>query len=141
MLLFQYSFAILIIPCLIHVYIYMIVKIFVRLKCITCNQLWTGDFMADMGKECAAFVCKKFPDNGNLKLSALGTKRHGISLSETSSMEERKYAADEVQVRSGMCACRGETAGFYHRSCLVKYAQEETKRGISNGEVNLNNAW
>ena len=46
------------------------------------------------------------------------------------------------QVRSGMCACRGETAGFYHRSCLVKYAQEETKRGISTyGKVNLEKIW
>ena len=46
------------------------------------------------------------------------------------------------QVRSGMCACRGETAGSYHLSCLVKYAKEKTKKDISTyGEANLTNAW
>lgn len=43
------------------------------------------------------------------------------------------------QVRSGMCACRGESAGFYHLSCLVHNAQEKTKEAIDT--FDLREAW
>eukprot|EP00956_Cyclotella_meneghiniana_P000059 scaffold114_cov36-Cyclotella_meneghiniana.AAC.4 len=66
------------------------------LKCPTCQKYWTGGTLADMGKECALFVCKEYPDNVELKIDALGVKCGGIVFSRTSSMEEEKCAAEEV---------------------------------------------
>eukprot|EP00956_Cyclotella_meneghiniana_P033080 scaffold93044_cov72-Cyclotella_meneghiniana.AAC.4 len=66
------------------------------MECPTCKQDWTGGTLTDMGRKCALFVCKKYPDNVELKISALGIKRDGIELSRTSSTEKRKCAAEEV---------------------------------------------
>jgi len=66
------------------------------LTCPTCKQEWTGGTLADMSKKCALFVCKKYPDNVELKIHALGIKCDGIAFSRTSSMEERKCATEEV---------------------------------------------
>lgn len=82
-------------------------KIFVRLECITCNQRWTGDTAADMGKECAAFICRKYPNNRDLKLLAFGIQFRGIALNVTISMEERKCAAEEMLSTFDECF-RGE---------------------------------
>ena len=49
-----------------------------------------------MGKECALFVCKEYPDDVELKIFALGIELHGIEYSQTSSMEEQECAAEEV---------------------------------------------
>lgn len=49
-----------------------------------------------MGKECAAFVCKEYPNDGYLKLVALRVKLRGIEWSKMGSMEEQKCAADDV---------------------------------------------
>lgn len=49
-----------------------------------------------MGKKCALFVCKKYPDNVELKIPALGIKCEGIAFSQTSSMEELECATEEV---------------------------------------------
>lgn len=67
--------------------------------------------MADMGKECAAFVCRKYPDDGYFKLAALGIKCRGIEWSEslTGSTEERVYAADEVLCAFDECFRGGES--------------------------------
>ena len=70
--------------------------IYDRLKCITCDQRWTGDTIADMGKECAAFVCQEYPDDVPLKIFALGVKCLGIVCSDVCLLtEEKKCAAEE----------------------------------------------
>eukprot|EP00956_Cyclotella_meneghiniana_P036406 scaffold125429_cov52-Cyclotella_meneghiniana.AAC.1 len=67
-----------------------------KLKCPTCQQIWTGGTVADMGKECASFVCQKYPVCVELKICALGIKRYGIEWSRTYSMKEQECAAEEV---------------------------------------------
>ena len=66
-----------------------------RLKCITCHQRWTGDTIADTGKECATFVYQEYPDDVPFKTLALGVKCLGVVCSDVCPSEEQKCAAEE----------------------------------------------